>query len=144
MKLRLFFQAISNIGHNVKSFQLPFKYTFTVGISTLILLENASYSIIHRYRFDRHNQILGLYSIGTDILYCRSSYLSRYQRQILGTIPSLLDCIIYKVIPHLTSTNAYFYPFIGFTYHLHSFNTRMQNSTLIIGHKQQITSPSYM
>ena len=53
------------------------------------------------------------------------------------------NCISAKQ-PHLTSTNAYFYPFIGFTYHLHSFNTRMQNSTLIIGHKQQITSPSYM
>ena len=102
MKLRLFFQAISDISHNVKPFQLPFKYTFTVRISTLILLEKTSGSIIHRYRFDRHNQILSFYSIRSDILHGRSTYLSRYQRQILGTIPSLLDSVVHKVIPHFT------------------------------------------
>ena len=48
----------------------------------------------------------GLTTVGTDILNGRCPHLTWYQREVFGTLPTILYTQGHDIVPNLTTTNA--------------------------------------
>ena len=99
---------------------------------------------LYVHRLHGRNQVFHLYTIGTNILYSCRSYLTRYKRQVLSTVPATFRAIIHKIIPYHTSTYTHRNLFFIFSRYFNATNVRMQYHSFIISGKQQIAPSANM
>ena len=51
-------------------------------------------------------EVLGLSAVGPDVLHGRRPHLARYEREVLGTMPSVLHAGGHHIVPHLARAAA--------------------------------------
>ena len=87
---------------------------------------------------DPTNQILGLSTIGTNILNGTRPHITRNQRKVLSAIESHTDTLCHHIIPHFTTSAD---QVVDLT--LYALTGRMHNDSFIIVCQKQIASSTY-
>ena len=90
--------------------------------------------------FNLVNDGFDLNPIGTNILDCRSTYLTRNVREVLGAIISVASHGSTKVIPGYSGSNADHYFVLITGENVNKFDVGMQDCALEILCKQQVAS----
>ena len=95
------------------------------------------------YSLDAHDDVLGLGSVGSDVLHGRGSHLAGDERQVFGAVPSVVYGIGHHIVEGGSCPALYIYGLaIGvFGYHLHikpRFGSNDRGG--IVGSEQQIAT----
>ena len=86
-------ELIGNLNYEEAIFPCMLELALPIAIRTILVMEDNQVARCKLYGLYFLDEILGLNAISADILNGRSSYLSRYQRQVFHAITALLHGI---------------------------------------------------
>ena len=113
--------------------------TVTIAIPAILIAEDTASACRYLHSMNLTNEILGLYTIGTDILHSRSTHIARNQREVLQAVIACLDTECHDVVPHLSTATDH----TAVRFKTIARDTRAHHDTLKVFRQQQITTATY-
>ena len=119
---------------------LPVVLETAVAITILAvgIAESAQLSRRNLNGFDLNNQVFCLHTIGSDVLHSTGSDIARNQRQVLGTIESLLNSQCHYPVPLHTTAAGH-----PATIDIDAHQCGVNHNALEVASQQQVAASTY-
>ena len=117
-----------------------FETALPITIAAFLVGEQMQVARGYLNRFHLHNKVFGLHPVGSDVLNGRCTNVTRYQAQVLGTIPPAAHRKVNDIVPSLTATASQQHMTVVGLACLGSHDSRMNHRTGEIFGEQQVAA----